>query len=188
MLPLQCNPPQTPFPHHPFLLPAAFLTISAAFTVLNRSHCYRHPRLRCHLRLCLALPPPFKIINPTWKTHATPAATLREITPTPQLWKVISVWLLSLLHPPPLQNLHSTKSKSFHPLTLLIQKIRKHYTVKKYKPITKKVCLVIGQLPEKFHIKHKIISNPLNDLPNTQSQSTAIHTYWLIYPWATTLA
>jgi hypothetical protein len=38
-------------------------------------------------------------------------------------------------------------------------------TKKKYKPITKKVHPVIGELPKKFHIEHKIISNPLNDLP-----------------------
>jgi hypothetical protein len=36
---------------------------------------------------------------------------------------------------------------------------------KKYKPVAKKVCLVIGELPEKFHIEHKIIGNPLDDLP-----------------------
>jgi hypothetical protein len=36
---------------------------------------------------------------------------------------------------------------------------------KKYKLITKKVHPVIGELPEKFHIEHKIIGNPLNDLP-----------------------
>jgi hypothetical protein len=38
-------------------------------------------------------------------------------------------------------------------------------TKKKYKPITKKVCPVIGELPKKFHIEHKIIGNPLNNLP-----------------------
>jgi hypothetical protein len=38
-------------------------------------------------------------------------------------------------------------------------------TKKKYKPVTKKVCPVIGELPEKFCIKCKIISNPLDDLP-----------------------
>jgi hypothetical protein len=34
---------------------------------------------------------------------------------------------------------------------------------KKYKPIAKKVCPVIGELPEKFWIERKIISNPLDD-------------------------
>jgi hypothetical protein len=38
-------------------------------------------------------------------------------------------------------------------------------TKKKYKPITKKVRPVIGELPEKFRIERKIISNPLNNLP-----------------------
>jgi hypothetical protein len=38
-------------------------------------------------------------------------------------------------------------------------------TKKKHKPVTKKVRLVIGELPEKFQIECKIISNPLNDLP-----------------------
>jgi hypothetical protein len=38
-------------------------------------------------------------------------------------------------------------------------------TKKKYKPIAKKVRPVIGELPEKFHIKCKIIRNTLNDLP-----------------------
>jgi hypothetical protein len=36
---------------------------------------------------------------------------------------------------------------------------------KKYKPVTKKVHPVIGELPEKFRIEHKIIGNPLDDLP-----------------------
>jgi hypothetical protein len=36
---------------------------------------------------------------------------------------------------------------------------------KKYKPIAKKVCPVIGELPEKFCIERKIIGNLLNDLP-----------------------
>jgi hypothetical protein len=38
-------------------------------------------------------------------------------------------------------------------------------TKNKYKPITKKVHPVIGELPEKFCIECKIISNLLNDLP-----------------------
>jgi hypothetical protein len=38
-------------------------------------------------------------------------------------------------------------------------------TKKKYKPVTKKVHPVIGELPKKFHIEHKIIGNPLKDLP-----------------------
>jgi hypothetical protein len=38
-------------------------------------------------------------------------------------------------------------------------------TKKKYKHVTKKVCPVIGKLPEKFRIEHEIISNPLDDLP-----------------------
>jgi hypothetical protein len=36
---------------------------------------------------------------------------------------------------------------------------------KKYKPIAKKVRPVIVELPEKFCIERKIISNPLDDLP-----------------------
>jgi hypothetical protein len=36
---------------------------------------------------------------------------------------------------------------------------------KKYKLVAKKVRPVIGELPEKFHIEHKIIGNPLDDLP-----------------------
>jgi hypothetical protein len=36
---------------------------------------------------------------------------------------------------------------------------------KKYKPVAKKVHPVIGELPEKFRIERRIISNPLNDLP-----------------------
>jgi hypothetical protein len=38
-------------------------------------------------------------------------------------------------------------------------------TKKKYKPVAKKVCPVIGELPEKFWIECEIISNPLDDLP-----------------------
>jgi hypothetical protein len=38
-------------------------------------------------------------------------------------------------------------------------------TKKKPKPTTKKVHPVIGELPEKFWIEHKIIGNPLDDLP-----------------------
>jgi hypothetical protein len=38
-------------------------------------------------------------------------------------------------------------------------------TKKKYKPVAKKVRPVIRELPEKFCIEHKIISNPLDDLP-----------------------
>jgi hypothetical protein len=38
-------------------------------------------------------------------------------------------------------------------------------TKNKYKPVSKKVCPVIGELPEKFCIERKIIGNPLNDLP-----------------------
>jgi hypothetical protein len=36
---------------------------------------------------------------------------------------------------------------------------------KKYKPVAKKVCPIIEELPEKFRIERKIISNPLDDLP-----------------------
>jgi hypothetical protein len=36
---------------------------------------------------------------------------------------------------------------------------------KKYKPVTKKVRPVIGEIPKKFRIEREIISNPLNDLP-----------------------
>jgi hypothetical protein len=36
---------------------------------------------------------------------------------------------------------------------------------KKYKPVTKKVFPVTGELPEKFCIKRKVIGNPLDDLP-----------------------
>jgi hypothetical protein len=35
---------------------------------------------------------------------------------------------------------------------------------KEYKPIAKKVHPVIGELPEKFRIEHRIIGNPLDDL------------------------
>jgi hypothetical protein len=45
--------------------------------------------------------------------HATPAATPRELIPATTSWKVIFIWLLSLLHPPHIQNLHSKKSKAF---------------------------------------------------------------------------
>jgi hypothetical protein len=38
-------------------------------------------------------------------------------------------------------------------------------TKRKYKPVAKKVHPVIGELPEKFCIEHKIIDNPLDDLP-----------------------
>jgi hypothetical protein len=38
-------------------------------------------------------------------------------------------------------------------------------TKERYKPITKKVHRVIGELPEKFRIERKIIGNPLDDLP-----------------------
>jgi hypothetical protein len=37
-------------------------------------------------------------------------------------------------------------------------------TEKKYKPVAKKVHSVIGELPEKFYIEHKIIGNPINNL------------------------
>jgi hypothetical protein len=36
-------------------------------------------------------------------------------------------------------------------------------TKKKYKPVAKKVHPVIGELPKKFHIEHKIMGNPLDD-------------------------
>jgi hypothetical protein len=36
---------------------------------------------------------------------------------------------------------------------------------KKYKPVAKNVCPVIGELPEKFCIECKIIGNPLDNLP-----------------------
>jgi hypothetical protein len=36
---------------------------------------------------------------------------------------------------------------------------------KKYKPVAKKARLVIGELPKKFHIKHKIIGDPLDTIP-----------------------
>jgi hypothetical protein len=36
---------------------------------------------------------------------------------------------------------------------------------KKYKPVAKKVRPIIGELPEKFRIERRIISNPLDDLP-----------------------
>jgi hypothetical protein len=38
-------------------------------------------------------------------------------------------------------------------------------TKKKYKPVAKKVRPVIGELPKKFWIEHKIIGNPLKNLP-----------------------
>jgi hypothetical protein len=36
---------------------------------------------------------------------------------------------------------------------------------KKYKPVAKKVCPIIRELPKKFRIECKIISNPLDNLP-----------------------
>jgi hypothetical protein len=36
---------------------------------------------------------------------------------------------------------------------------------KKYKPVANKVHPVVGELPEKFCIEHKIIGNPLDNLP-----------------------
>jgi hypothetical protein len=83
------------------------------FLVVHRCRCL-HRRLHLCLHLHLPLPPPFKIVNPTQKTHATPAATPRELIPAPQTWKVIFVWLLSLLHPLHIQNLHSKRVKAFY--------------------------------------------------------------------------
>jgi hypothetical protein len=56
----------------------------------------------------------------------------------------------------------STTSSSKHlaPYTDLFSSAKK-----KYKPVAKKVRPVIGELPEKFRIEHKIIGNPLDDLP-----------------------
>jgi hypothetical protein len=36
---------------------------------------------------------------------------------------------------------------------------------KKYKPVAKKVCPIIGELPKKFRIERKIIGNGLDNLP-----------------------
>jgi hypothetical protein len=57
---------------------------------------------------------------------------------------------------------HTMTSPSSHlaPYTDLFLSARK-----KYKPVTKKVHPVIGELPEKFRIERKIIGNPLDDLP-----------------------
>ena len=38
-------------------------------------------------------------------------------------------------------------------------------TKKKYKPVAKKVRLVIASIPNKFHIEHNIIGDPLAELP-----------------------
>jgi hypothetical protein len=58
-------------------------------------------------------------------------------------------------------------------------------TKKKYKPIAKKVCPVIGELPEKFCIERKIIGNPLDDLPVLNPNPPAIQTLRLLHPRAT---
>jgi hypothetical protein len=57
-------------------------------------------------------------------------------------------------------DLTTSASKRLAPYTNLFLS-----TKKKYKPVAKKVHPVIGELPEKFRIEHKIISNPLDDLP-----------------------
>jgi hypothetical protein len=56
--------------------------------------------------------------------------------------------------------LTTSPSKCLAPYTDLFLSAKK-----KYKPVAKKVRPVIGELPEKFRIKRKIIGNPLNDLP-----------------------
>jgi hypothetical protein len=47
-------------------------------------------------------------------------------------------------------------------------------TKKKYKPIAKKVCPVIGELPEKFCIEHKIISDNPNTIQPRNTPRTSI--------------
>jgi hypothetical protein len=54
----------------------------------------------------------------------------------------------------------STSSDRLAPYTNLFLSAKKEY-----KPVAKKVCPVIGELPEKFCIERKIIGNPLDDLP-----------------------
>jgi hypothetical protein len=55
--------------------------------------------------------------------------------------------------------LTTSASKRLAPYTHLLS------TKEKYKPVAKKVRPVIGELLKKFRIEHKIIGNPLNDLP-----------------------
>jgi hypothetical protein len=58
------------------------------------------------------------------------------------------------------------------------------FTKEKYKPVAKKVCPVIGELPEKFFIEHKIIGNPLNNLLVFNPKPTTIHTHQPLHPQA----
>jgi hypothetical protein len=51
-------------------------------------------------------------------TQPPPLHLGKSLPPPPQLWKVIFVWLLSLLHPLHIQNLHSRRVKAFHPTHL----------------------------------------------------------------------
>jgi hypothetical protein len=60
---------------HYLLLPSSFPPLFIVLVVCRRR------RLRC--RLHLPLPPPFKIVSPTRKTHATPAATPGSSFPPP---------------------------------------------------------------------------------------------------------
>jgi hypothetical protein len=46
----------------------------------------------------------------------------------------------------------------------------------KYKPIAKKVHPVIGKLPDKFQIEHKIIGNPLESMPKLNLNPPSIFT------------
>ena len=39
------------------------------------------------------------------------------------------------------------------------------FVTKKYKPIAQRVCPILADLPEKFHINHNIVGNPLADMP-----------------------
>jgi hypothetical protein len=115
-----------------------------SFFIFLVVHCCR--RLRLHL----PLPPPFKIINPTWKTHATPTATLRELIPTPKIRKVIFIWLLSLLHPPHIQNLHSKRVKAFKLIYLADPKRSVTTTMQ-----TRRICRWNGSMTHTNHHCYK---------------------------------
>jgi hypothetical protein len=54
----------------------------------------------------------------------------------------------------------------------------------RYKPGAKKVRPIIRELPKKFPIEHKIISNPLDDLPILNPNPT-LHTLQPLHPRAT---
>ena len=39
------------------------------------------------------------------------------------------------------------------------------FVTRKYKPVAKKVCAVLAELPEKYHITCNIVGDPLKDMP-----------------------